>query len=151
MSTVLVIHGPNLNMLGVREPKIYGKTTLDSVNKSLETVAKKAGVSIKFYQSNYEGEIIDLIQRLYKKIDLIIINPGGLTHTSICLRDALLSTSTPLIEVHISNIYAREEFRRKSLISDIAIGTISGFGTKSYVFALMAGIDFIKSKSKQKK
>ncbi|RMF96214.1 MAG: type II 3-dehydroquinate dehydratase [Candidatus Schekmanbacteria bacterium] len=151
MPTVLVIHGPNLNMLGVREPEIYGKTTLTSVNKSLETVAKKANVSIKFFQSNYEGEIIDLIQRLYKKVDLIIINPGGLTHTSVSLRDALIAANTPIIEVHISNIYAREEFRRKSLISDIAIGTISGFGTKSYVFALMAGIDFLKTNSKQKK
>jgi len=151
MPTVLVLHGPNLNMLGVREPEIYGKTTLASINKSLETMAKKAGLSIKFYQSNYEGEIIDLIQRLYKKIDLIIINPGGLTHTSVCLRDALLSADTPVIEVHISNIYAREKFRRKSLISDIAIGTISGLGIKSYVFALMAGIDFLKTNNKQKK
>ncbi|MBI5374324.1 MAG: type II 3-dehydroquinate dehydratase [Candidatus Schekmanbacteria bacterium] len=151
MPTVLIINGPNLNMLGIREPEVYGKATLASINQSLENIAKKAGIDIKFFQSNYEGEIIDIIHRSYKKVELIIINPGGLTHTSISIRDAFLSTSIPVIEVHLSNIYAREEFRRKSMLSDIAIGTISGFGSKSYIFALMAAIDYLKGNSKQKR
>ena len=103
-------------------------------------------MNIKFFQSNHEGEIVDAIQEGLKKIDFIILNPGGLTHTSVCIRDALLSTKIPFIEAHLSNIFKREEFRKKSLISDIAVGTITGFGSKSYILAFSAAIDYLKSK-----
>ena len=147
MSTILVIHGPNLNLLGTREPEVYGKETLEHINSSLSKAAKEAEVNIKFFQPNHEGEIVDEIQNGLKQVDFIILNPGGLTHTSVCIRDALLSTKIPFIETHLSNIFKREEFRRKSLISDIAIGTITGFGSKSYILALDAAIDYLKQKS----
>jgi len=147
MPTILVIHGPNLNLLGTREPEVYGKETLKDINSSLSKIAKEAGMNIKFFQSNHEGEIVDAIQEGLKKIDFIILNPGGLTHTSVCIRDALLSTKIPFIEAHLSNIFKREEFRKKSLISDIAVGTIAGFGSKSYILALDAAIDYLKPKS----
>ncbi|OGL42301.1 MAG: type II 3-dehydroquinate dehydratase [Candidatus Schekmanbacteria bacterium RIFCSPHIGHO2_02_FULL_38_11] len=146
MPTILVIHGPNLNLLGTREPEVYGKETLKDINSSLSKIAKEAGMNIKFFQSNHEGEIVDAIQEGLKKIDFIILNPGGLTHTSVCIRDALLSTKIPFIEAHLSNIFKREEFRKKSLISDIAVGTITGFGSKSYILAFSAAIDYLKSK-----
>jgi len=146
MPTILVIHGPNLNLLGTREPEVYGKETLRDINSSLSKAAKEAGVNIKFFQSNHEGEIVDEIQNGLKHVDFIILNPGGLTHTSVCIRDALLSTKIPFIEAHLSNIFKREEFRRKSLISDIAVGTITGFGSKSYILAFSAAIDYLKSK-----
>jgi len=147
MPTILVIHGPNLNLLGTREPEVYGKETLKEINSTLSKVAKKARLNIKFFQSNHEGEIVDAIQNASKKIDFIILNPAGLTHSSVCIRDALLSTKIPCIEVHLSNIFKREEFRKKSLISDIVIGTITGFGSKSYLLALTAAIDYLKNNS----
>lgn len=148
MKTILVIHGPNLNLLGQREPHIYGKTTLKSINNSLEKVANKAKVNINLFHSNHEGEIVEAIHKALKKVDLIIINPAGLTHSSVSIRDAIQATEIPTIEVHISNVYKREEFRRKSLISGVALGTITGFGSKSYLYALMAAIDYLKSSSK---
>ena len=147
MPTILVIHGPNLNLLGTREPEVYGKETLEDINSSLSKAAKEADINIKFFQSNHEGEIVDEIQNGLKHVDFIILNPGGLTHTSVCIRDALLSTKIPFIETHLSNIFKREEFRKKSLISDIAVGTIAGFGSKSYTLALDAAIDYLKPKS----
>jgi len=146
MQSILVIHGPNLNLLGSREPEIYGKETLNNINASLLKNARKAKLNIRFFQSNHEGKIVEAIQKALKKIDLIILNPGGLTHSSVCIRDALLATKIPCIEVHLSNVYKREEFRRESLISDIAIGTIIGFGSNSYLLALTAAADFLKSK-----
>ena len=147
MPTILVIHGPNLNLLGTREPEVYGKETLEDINSSLSKAAKEADINIRFFQSNHEGEIVDEIQNGLKHVDFIILNPGGLTHTSVCIRDALLSTKIPFIETHLSNIFKREEFRKKSLISDIAVGTIAGFGSKSYILALDAAIDYLKPKS----
>jgi len=143
---ILVVNGPNLNTLGQREPHIYGHTTLAEIEAALRAKAEGLGAEVVCFQSNHEGEIVDAIQEGLKKIDFIILNPGGLTHTSVCIRDALLSTKIPFIEAHLSNIFKREEFRRKSLISDIAVGTITGFGSKSYILAFSAAIDYLKSK-----
>ena len=136
---IKVIHGPNLNMLGIREVNIYGPMKLEDINKNMEVVAKQNGFEIEFYQSNHEGDIVDAIQEcLNEGIDGIIINPAALTHTSISIRDALRAVNLPAIEVHLSNIAAREEFRKKSLISDVVAGTITGFGPFSYHLALLA-------------
>lgn len=133
---ILVVHGPNLHLLGQREPDIYGKTSLEEINKKLNAEAKKLKLQIGTYQSNQEGQIIDKITKdIY---DLLIINPAAYTHTSIAIRDALTAIKQPIIEVHLSNIYKREDFRKKSLISDIATGTISGFGENSYYLAIKA-------------
>lgn len=130
-----IINGPNLNLLGTREPEHYGKNTLDAINEGL--AKKYAGRAIlQFYQSNHEGEIIDHLQGL--KVEGIVINPGGFTHTSVAIRDTLLSLKLPTIEVHLSNIFAREEFRRHSFFSDIVIGVISGLGEHGYDFAVEA-------------
>ena len=134
---VLVLHGPNLNLLGVREPEVYGSTTLDEINGSLQVLAREAGVKLSSFQSNGEGELINHIhEAIDNGIDFIIINPAAYTHTSIALRDALAATGLPFIEVHLSNIFARESFRRKSYFSDLALGVISGLGTKGYELAL---------------
>ncbi|MGL5796629.1 MAG: type II 3-dehydroquinate dehydratase [Cetobacterium sp.] len=133
---VLVINGPNLNFLGKREPEIYGYKTLDNINDELEKFGKLHEIEIQFFQSNHEGFIIDKIQENYGMVDYLIINPGALTHYSIGLRDAILSTGIKTIEVHLSNVYSREEFRHKSVISDICIGKITGFGSESYKMAI---------------
>lgn len=133
---VLIINGPNLNFLGKREPEIYGKKTLDIINNEVETFGKTLEIELSFYQSNHEGFIIDKIQEVYTEIDYLIINPGALTHYGIGIRDAILSTNMKTIEVHLSNIYSREEFRHKSVISDICIGKITGFGSEGYKMAL---------------
>ncbi|MCF7869835.1 MAG: type II 3-dehydroquinate dehydratase [Candidatus Omnitrophica bacterium] len=133
---ILVVHGPNLHLLGQREPDIYGKTTLEDINKELSLQAKKIGIAISTYQSNQEGQIIDKITQ--SGSNLIIINPAAYTHTSVAIRDALAAIEQPVIEVHLSNIYKREDFRKKSLISDVVTGTISGFGENSYYLALQA-------------
>ena len=135
---VLVIHGPNLNLLGKREVSIYGKTTLEKLNTLLKKEAKKLNLSLETFQSNSEGEIVNKINSSLGKVDFIIINPAAYTHTSVAIRDALLSVEIPTIEVHLSNIFAREEFRKKSLISDVAKGVISGLGIHSYLLALKA-------------
>ncbi len=140
---ILVIHGPNLHLLGAREPDIYGKFTLKDVNEKLTKQAKEAGVEIEIMQSNAEGEIIDKITD--NDYSFLIINPAAYTHTSVAIRDALLSAQKPAIEVHISNIYKREEFRKKSLVSDVVQGVITGLGIHSYILALDAAIQFIKS------
>ena len=133
---ILIINGPNLNFLGKREPEIYGSKTLEEINNEIELFGKKCDMEIEFFQSNHEGCIIDKIQEMYNKIDYLIINPGALTHYGIGIRDAILSTNLKTIEIHLSNVYSREEFRHKSVISDICIGKITGFGSEGYNMAL---------------
>ena len=136
MKKILIVNGPNINILGAREPEIYGNITLAEIEKELSLLAKELNVEVDFFQSNHEGEIIDKIQSSVNTVSGIIINPAAFTHTSIAIRDALSSVSTPTIEVHISNIYAREEFRHKSYVAPIALGQIAGLGTDGYIFAL---------------
>jgi 3-dehydroquinate dehydratase-2 len=139
---ILIIHGPNLNLLGRREPEIYGKTTLDDINRKLSAISLAAEVRLDTFQSNSEGELISRVQQaMDDETDFIIINPAGLTHTSIALRDALAATGVPFIEIHLSNIYAREVFRHKSYFSDLAIGVISGLGAKGYELALQFALN----------
>lgn len=138
MSNIVVIHGPNLNMLGIREPEIYGADTLSIIEKRLMQLASTLNVQIEFYQSNHEGAIIDRIQACFGKVDGIVINPGALTHYSYAVRDAISSVSIPTVEVHLSNIHKREQFRQTSVIAPIAVGQISGFGAYSYELGLMA-------------
>ncbi len=135
---ILVIHGPNLNMLGKREPEIYGKETLDEINRHLESAGSEMNMSVRSFQSNHEGELVTEIQNAMGNVRGVIINPGAYTHTSVAIRDALLLLDCPLIEVHLSNIYKREPFRHKSLVSDIATGQIAGLGSKGYELALIA-------------
>ena len=141
---ILVLHGPNLNLLGQREPEIYGKTTLAQIDAQLAELAAEHGAQLETHQSNHEGALIDHIQAARGEADGIIINPGGFTHTSVALRDALIASELPLIEVHLSNIHAREEFRKRSLVSDIAIGSISGLGPIGYELALQALLERLK-------
>ena len=141
MTKILVIHGPNLNLLGTREPEVYGADTLVDINQQLSQVAEQKGVKLETFQSNTEGDIVNCIQQATaKKIQFIIINPAAYTHTSVAIRDAFLATRIPFIEVHLSNIYAREEFRTHSYLSDLAVGVISGFGKNSYLLAFEAAI-----------
>ena len=135
---VLVLHGPNLNMLGQREPELYGSTTLAEINASLEKQAKELGLELESFQSNHEGELVDKIQQALNNCQAIIINPGAYTHTSVAIRDALLILEVPIIEVHLSNIHKREEFRHRSMIVDIATGQIAGLGVHGYFLALKA-------------
>jgi 3-dehydroquinate dehydratase-2 len=147
MKKILVLHGPNLNLLGTREPGVYGSTSLTMLNKQLETHASSAGCMLTTQQSNSEFELINFIhQAAEHKIDYLIINPAAYTHTSIAMRDALIAVQIPFIEVHISNIYARESFRQHSYFSDIAEGVISGLGTTGYSLALQAIIEKFKSR-----
>ncbi len=138
---ILVIHGPNLNLLGVREPEVYGSVTMEEINQGLEARASAHDIHIETFQSNAEHEIVTKLQDSMNKVDFIIINPGALTHTSIAIRDSLLGIGVPFYEVHISNIFAREEFRQKSYFSDIASGVICGLGTQGYELALSHIID----------
>ncbi|MBZ7986211.1 type II 3-dehydroquinate dehydratase [Campylobacter sp. Cr9] len=141
---IMVIQGPNLNMLGQRDPRIYGTMTMAQIHEQMSLAAKESNVDIEFYQSNYEGEIIDKIQECVGTCDAIIINAGGYTHTSVAIADAIAATRMPVIEVHISNIYAREDFRAKSFLSPVCAGTISGFGPFSYHLALLSAIQMIQ-------
>jgi 3-dehydroquinate dehydratase-2 len=135
--SVLVIQGPNLNLLGMREPEVYGTITLNDIHKKLADLAKQADISLETYQSNHEGELIDRVQKAKKDgVSFIIINPGGFTHTSVALRDALAGVAIPFIEVHLSNIHQREEFRKHSYFSDLAMGVICGLGAHGYELAL---------------
>jgi 3-dehydroquinate dehydratase II len=140
---ILVIHGPNLNLLGLREPKVYGKVTLAKINSELKALAKKEKIEIDIHQTNIEGEIVNLIHKAKKGYSAIVINPGGYTHYSVAIRDAVASVKIPTVEVHLSNIYAREEFRHTSMIAPVAAGQISGFGKNSYLLGLKAAIELI--------
>jgi 3-dehydroquinate dehydratase-2 len=141
---ILVINGPNLNLLGTREPEKYGSQTLKELESELKALGKTQGIEVEFFQSNHEGALIDAIHAVQKEIDAILINPGGLTHTSVSLRDALLGVALPFIEIHISNINAREEFRSVSLLSDIASGTITGLGPMGYELGIIALVKKLK-------
>tara|TARA_B100001758_G_C18334582_1_gene570831 strand:- start:81 stop:518 length:438 start_codon:yes stop_codon:yes gene_type:complete len=142
MATFLLLNGPNLNLLGTREPEVYGDVTLEEIQNKLEEICKKSGTDLVSFQSNAEHELVDRIQEAQSEgIKCIIFNPGAFTHSSIALRDALNGTGQKFIEVHISNIYGREDFRQKSFLSDIADGVISGLGTKGYELALEVAIE----------
>lgn len=138
MSRVLVLHGPNLNLLGTREPEIYGSTTLDDINGMIAERAAEAGIETAFYQSNHEGDLVDAIQQANHKFDFIIFNAAAFTHYSIAIRDAIAAIDVPVIEVHISNIHQREEFRHTSVLAPVAMGQICGLGVESYLAALEA-------------
>lgn len=142
---VLVLHGPNLNLLGRREPEIYGHKTLSGINDDLMAQAVGLGVTLTIHQSNHEGALIDIIHDAFGVVDGIVINPGGLTHTSVALRDALAGVAIPFVEVHLSNVYAREPFRHHSYLSPIALGVISGFGPNSYSLGLSAIVQRMSS------
>jgi len=139
---VLIIHGPNLNMLGAREPEVYGRATLEEIDAALFESAKRLGLALETFQSNHEGAIVEKIQSAMEKCQGLIINPAAYTHTSVAVRDALLLLNVPIVEVHLSNIQRRESFRHTSLVADIATGRISGFGARGYTLALdgMAGL-----------
>jgi len=141
---ILVLHGPNLNLLGTREPDVYGKTTLAEIDTSLAALAAELGVAIESAQSNHEGVLVDRIQAA--RADGILINPGGYTHTSVAIRDALTGVGIPFVEVHLSNIHGRESFRRQSLFSDVAIAQVAGFGPFSYTVALRGLVEFLRAK-----
>jgi len=141
---ILVINGPNINLLGSREKENYGEVSLDAINEELLSLAKELNTEIEFFQSNTEGEIVDKIQQSKNIFDGIIINPAAYTHTSIAIRDAFLAIKIPTVEVHLSNIYAREEFRQKSFIAPVCIGQISGFRKDSYTLALRALVNYLQ-------
>lgn len=143
MKKILVIHGPNLNLLGRREVDIYGKVTIDDINKAIKKLAKTKKVALDIVQSNHEGEIVGLIGKSKGIFDAILINPAAYTHTSVAIRDAISAVDIPAVEVHLSNIYAREDFRHMSLIAPVAKGQISGFGKTSYLLGLEAAISLI--------
>ena len=143
MKKILVIHGPNLNLLGKRETDIYGQVTLEGINKQISKLAGELGVSVDFFQSNSEGELVSEIQKAMGNYEALVVNPGAYTHTSIALRDAIAGVEIPTIEVHLSNIYQREEFRKKSMLADIAVGQITGFKIDSYLLGLRAAVNLI--------
>lgn len=138
MPTILVLHGPNLNLLGSREPELYGSATLEEIDQRLRKLATELGVDLAVRQSNHEGELVEAIQQARGAVDAIVINPAAYTHTSVAIRDALLAVGVPAVEVHLSNPMKREPFRQKSLIADVVVGTVSGFGPLSYELALRA-------------
>ncbi|MFZ5633630.1 MAG: type II 3-dehydroquinate dehydratase [Bacillota bacterium] len=141
---VLILNGPNLNLLGKRETAVYGAATLDEIRLQLQQLAGRLGVEVEFYQSNREGELIDKIHEADGAFDAVVFNPGAYTHYSIALRDAVAAVSAPVIEIHMSNIYAREEFRHRSVIAPVAAGQISGFGAGSYLLGLQAACEIVK-------
>jgi 3-dehydroquinate dehydratase-2 len=143
--TVLVIHGPNLNMLGVRQPEIYGRTTLAEIDDELRAVGSALGVTVECFQSNHEGALIDRIQEARTQARALVINAGGYTHTSVALRDALAAVALPVIEVHLSHLAAREEFRQRSLIAPVCVGQITGLGAYGYRLALEAAVHLVRS------
>ena len=143
---ILLINGPNLNLLGTREPEIYGNKTLSDIENDLTKVAEKKSINLECFQSNHEGEIVDKIQDSVKSIHGILINAGAFTHTSISIRYAIIGSKIPIVELHISNIFSREEFRKESFLTDKAIGIISGFGITSYFLALEGIVEFLSNK-----
>ena len=143
---IAVINGPNLNLLGTREPDVYGAETLEKIEELVRASQVNESVEFTWFQSNHEGSLIETIQSLVEKVDGFVVNAAALTHTSVALRDCLLGTGVPFVEVHLSNIFAREEFRRKSLLSDIAVGVVCGFGPQSYVVGTSALVHHLKNR-----
>jgi len=144
---ILFLNGPNLNLLGQREPQIYGRTTLADIARRIRDEALKRGVKVEFQQTNVEGELVTWVQEAAGKFDVIVLNAAAYTHTSVALRDAITAVGLPVIEIHLSNIHAREEFRHRSLLAPVCKGQISGFGAFSYILGLQAAINVIESKS----
>lgn len=142
---ILVLHGPNLNLLGTRETDVYGTVTLDKINGEVESLARELGVAVTIRQSNGEGELVEWIQKAGGRYDALVINPGAYTHTSIALRDAVAGVGIPTIEVHLSNIYRREEFRQHSYVAGVAVGQIAGFGADSYALGLRAAVAYLRA------
>jgi 3-dehydroquinate dehydratase-2 len=145
MPKILILHGPNLNLLGKREPDIYGSETLEEINQSLEVIARERSAELRIHQSNHEGQLIDWIHEAMSWAQAILINPGALTHYSYALRDAIAASGLPCLEVHLSNVQNREEFRKRSVIAPVCIGTISGLGRRSYELGLAALLDALES------
>ncbi len=146
MNSVLLLHGPNLNLLGEREPEVYGRMTLDEVNQQAVKAGKPLGLEVRSFQSNVEGELINAIQEARKWAAGIVFNPAGYTHTSVALRDAVAGSGLPVVEVHLSNVHAREPFRHKSLIAPVCAGSIAGFGWRSYLLGLQALAGILEKK-----
>ena len=144
---ILFLNGPNLNLLGQREPEVYGRATLADIEARVRQRATQLGVEVQFRQSNLEGELVNWIQQARQQFDVLVLNAAAYTHTSIALRDAIIAAQIPAIEIHLSNIYAREEFRHKSMIAPVCYGQIAGFGVASYVLAVDAAVNVIKSKN----
>lgn len=140
---VLVLHGPNLNLLGRRQPEIYGRLTLEQIDRKIRSLAKELGVEVEIRQSNSEGELVNWIQESPKQFGALVINAAAYTHSSVALRDALTAVGIPAVEVHISNIHKREEFRKRSLIADAVVGQITGFGIQSYLLGLRAAVEYL--------
>ncbi len=145
VTKILILHGPNLNLLGSRETEVYGTVTLEGINRDLESLARELDVTLMIHQSNGEGELVEWIQKAKGQFDALVINPGAYTHTSIALRDAVAGVGIPTIEVHLSNIYRREEFRQHSYIAGVALGQISGFGPDSYTLGLRAALAHLRA------
>jgi 3-dehydroquinate dehydratase-2 len=141
---IAAVHGPNLNLLGLREPKVYGRQTLDDVNAALSSLAAELGVEVEWHQSNHEGGLVDFVQQAAPRVDGFLVNAGAYTHTSVALRDALAGVARPYVEVHISNVFARERFRHRSYLAAGAVGVVSGFGANSYRLGLRAMVEHLQ-------
>lgn len=146
---LLVLNGPNLNLLGLREPEVYGSMALGELEEEIRRAAETRGVEVQFFQSNQEGVLIDRLHQARGWADVVLLNAGGLTHTSVSLRDAVVGVGIPVIEIHLSNIHARETFRRRSLLAPVAVGQISGFGPLSYLLGLEAAIHVVKQQKRE--
>ena len=144
MGHILVIHGPNLNLLGLREPEVYGHTSLDDINRALQREAERAGHTVTCFQSNHEGAIVDWVQQQGTTADILLINPGAYTHTSVAIRDAILAVAIPTFEIHLSNVHQREPFRRHSYLADICMGQVVGFGFHSYMLAFQGACHMLQ-------